>query len=474
MRRLLPLFAMIVALTDCGESARDEAVSLSVIRDKGSVIESATAQGLVAFDSDGQIEPALAERWIVSDDGLSLVFRLGRKTWSNGKSVQADDVAQSLKQSFAKAGDGRLGHLFSAFDSVVAMTDRVIEIRLKQPRPNMLQLLAQPEFGIRHNGFGTGPYRVYNNMNSATVLRPSKTVDDMDVALTEEQMAAQEVHLRGESAAMGISRYLQGQTQAVLGGTFEDYPLVQAQRLRPSQIVIDPVRGLFGLAFVGRNPITSDVIIRQALNMAIDREALARTLNLPNWSMRETILPARLDSGAEPAVPDWSGSAIDARRAEAARRISNWSSHHKDRAVVKVALPTGAGARLLFARIAADWRSIGVQAISVGMRDAADLRLIDEVAPSASVNWYFTRLSCDAGLPCDQISDQALLAERAADTLDARSGDYAQADSAYAANATFIPLGNPFRWSLTSVRLPGLRPSVYGVHPLAYLRAARN
>ena len=38
------------------------------------------------------------------------------------------------------------------------MTDRVIEIRLNAPRPNLLQLLAQPEFGWSSASVGTGPF----------------------------------------------------------------------------------------------------------------------------------------------------------------------------------------------------------------------------------------------------------------------------------------------------------------------------
>ena len=38
------------------------------------------------------------------------------------------------------------------------MTDRVIEIRLIAPRPNLLPLLAQPEFAILRGGEGTGPF----------------------------------------------------------------------------------------------------------------------------------------------------------------------------------------------------------------------------------------------------------------------------------------------------------------------------
>src|SRR5215218_10507886 len=34
------------------------------------------AQGLVRLDERGQVVPGLAERWNVSDDGLSYIFRL--------------------------------------------------------------------------------------------------------------------------------------------------------------------------------------------------------------------------------------------------------------------------------------------------------------------------------------------------------------------------------------------------------------
>ena len=47
-----------------------------------------------------------------------------------------------------------------AIDDVVAMTDRVIEIQLRAPRPNMLNLLARPEFAIVRNGVGTGPFQI--------------------------------------------------------------------------------------------------------------------------------------------------------------------------------------------------------------------------------------------------------------------------------------------------------------------------
>ena len=117
------------------------------------------AQGLVRFDARGQIEPGLAERWNVSDDGLSYVFRLGAGDWPDGRAIHARDVARLLTRTLRRASRNPLKDTLGAVDEVVAMTDRVIEIRLSAPRPNLLQLLAQPEMALTREGHGTGPFQ---------------------------------------------------------------------------------------------------------------------------------------------------------------------------------------------------------------------------------------------------------------------------------------------------------------------------
>ena len=238
--------------------------------------------------------------------------------------------------------------------------------------------------------------------------------------------------------------------------------------------MIDQTQGLFGLAFTSTTTLTSDVTIRQAMSMAIDRTALVQALSLPNAKIRETLLPTRMDEATEPASPDWSGYAIEARRAEAQRRVANWIVRHKSPPQLRVAIANSPGARLLFARIADDWRRIGLDTIAVNGREKADLKVIDEVAPSDSVNWYFSRLSCEADFPCDPRSEEVLADARKAESLSERAKDYAIADQIFTANAMFIPIGNPYRWCLTSAVLPGLRSSGFGLHPIIRLRSGRN
>ena len=42
------------------------------------------AQGLVAFDPGGNVVAGLAERWNVSNDGLSYIFRIAPISWAGG------------------------------------------------------------------------------------------------------------------------------------------------------------------------------------------------------------------------------------------------------------------------------------------------------------------------------------------------------------------------------------------------------
>ena len=103
------------------------------------------AQGLVRFDERGQVVPGLAERWNVSDDGLSYIFRLQTGEWPDGRKIRADEVARILSRQLRPASTNPLKDTLGAVTEIVAMTERVIEIRLAAPRPNLLQLLAQPE-----------------------------------------------------------------------------------------------------------------------------------------------------------------------------------------------------------------------------------------------------------------------------------------------------------------------------------------
>ena len=141
------------------------------------LMRAATTEGLVAFDEQGRVVPALADRWIVTDDGLSYIFRLRDGTWADGSQINAENARAALMQAIRAQSGQSLAADLSAIEEVRAMAGRVIEIRLRQQMPDMLQLLAQPELGVVTGGRGAGPMKAKRDSDkeltlSGVVLRP--------------------------------------------------------------------------------------------------------------------------------------------------------------------------------------------------------------------------------------------------------------------------------------------------------------
>ena len=92
-------------------------------RDTGMAAHRALAEdiGLVVFDANGQVSPALAQRWVVADDGLSYIFRIDDLVWPNGDTVTARQIVVMLNEAIARArvsvahvGDVIVGHALTA------------------------------------------------------------------------------------------------------------------------------------------------------------------------------------------------------------------------------------------------------------------------------------------------------------------------------------------------------------------------
>ena len=485
----MPIFAKVsillgvCSLGACSNPVDDGTIDVSVIGERlrvpdpdqapmseaDRVLSGAVMTGLVTLDGNGQVEPALAESWIVTGDGLSTIFRIRSARWRDGSPVTADDVARSLNRAISAESRNPLKPLLSAIDSVVGMTGQVVEIRLKTPRPNLLQLLAQPELSIRRNGAGVGSFRI--TRMTATNAQLVMLSNDDDPSPT----SIENVTLRAERATLATARFMAGKADLVTGGTAGNWPVVLAATMRANRVRFDPVQGLFGLAIVSKNRVLANREVREALAMAVDRDAMVSALDFPNWGITKTILPSQLDSALPPSKPDWVDKPLSQRRSDAAQRIAALGNPARSNLVVRVALPQGPGMRILFARLADDWRRIGVTAVSVRMGSPdTDLKLIDAVAPNTSANWYLTQLSCAAGLVCDSAGDANLIASRAADTLAVRSARIADADAATVARASFIPLGTPIRWSLVDPALTGWKENSLAAHPLSELRPPRG
>lgn len=486
---LLPLIAAL-ALSACERRPDEGPVVVSAIGgparlappDDGrldmaqAMLLSATAQGLVRLDAAGQVEPALAERWIVIDDGATYIFRLSSARWADGSPVTAGDVVTALRRATAAGSGNPLQPQLAAIRSIVAMTPQVIEIQLDGPRPDLLALLARPELAIyrQRTMEGSGPFRIVERAGGWVTLRPDRDPQAAGQDDAEPPTPEEHVRLRGERAGIAIARFARRQSDYVAGGTWRDWPLVAQASVAPANIRREQADGLFGLAITGRDGFLAERDNRAALAMAIDRAQLTGAF-ASEWPATETILPAMLDSATEPVVAAWAQVPASDRAATARAIAAIWRARSIERAgdpvpAIRIALPDAPGANLLFGAVRAASERIGVPVRRVSAREAADLVVVDRTAPHDSGLWYL-EAACRR---CDGAA-RALIAEARATRDPAQRGVLiARAEAAIADEVAFIPIARPLRWSLVALRLDAWQANRRGWHPLNHLRAVPN
>lgn len=424
-------------------------------------LRAATSQGLVRLDALGNIVPGLAERWIVTDDGLSYIFRLRNARWENGDPVTSEHVAAALKRRLQIEAKTAIGADTAEVRDIRAMTGRVIEIRLLAPQPELLRILALPELGIRRNGSGTGPLTA-DRQQFWTLL--TERVDDSTDEDARRRVRPLEV--RTERAAKAIARFSIGESALVLGGRFEHLPYLSAAGISDNDVRADPVIGLFGLLVVNGKGFLGDAANREALALAIDREALMTPLGIGQWQVTARIVPLGLER-YQPLIGDrWTDLTIEARRELARGRIVRWRQENETLPELRIAMPRGPGGRLVFGRIQRDLATIGLRARMVAPDARADLVLIDEVAHYRQPSWFLNQLACAVRPLCNEEGDVLLAQARRAVDPEVRMAKMAEAEVALTSANIFIPLGTPIRFSLVKGNVPGFAITADGWHAL--------
>jgi ABC-type transport system substrate-binding protein len=431
------------------------------------LLRSATAEGLLGFDAEGRVVPALADRWIVLDDGQSYIFRLREGNWRSGRPLSALSAQIALREALTRLKGTALGLDLATVEDIRVMAARVIEIRLRQPMPDLLQLLAQPELGLTYRDDSAGPMAMTRDGDAAELaaIRPEK-LGLPAIRNWSEQVRPLKLSAQGGEAA--VEQFSHGNADLLVGGTAIEFPLAASLGIGRGAIRMDAVSGVFGLQVVSDASVLDDPATREALALSIDRDALVGSFGVTGWATAARVVPADAAGGLGPGGERWVGLSVDDRRDKARAAIEQWRvAHGGNVPPLRIALPAGPGSDLIFGRLSADFAAIGVPTQRAAFSAKADLRLMDEVARYGAASWYLNQFNC--GLKrgaCDPGSDALMDQVRTVADEATRDRLTGEAEASLAAANVFIPLALPMRWSLARGSATGFSINRLGFHPL--------
>lgn len=495
LRHILPALALLMAACSGSDDAATGKLDVVVISPKETVflplngewpllpelVGGSVSRGLVKFDGNGQIVPDVATSWRVSDDGRSIIFRLRKAQWSDGRAVTGDDFVRLFRSTLLPQSRHPYKALLSVIENGEAVADgkkppgalgvttpiaEALEIRLGAPSPELLQVLAQPAMGISDRNmsrFALGPFR-FTNKGGEIALTPNAGYDDPG------SVQLRRINLNAEpDTAIALQHFKQRHARLLLGGTTGDFQLARAAAL-DRFVRLDPVRGIYGYRFDNLKGSLGDARVRQALAMVINREAVASATGAGTASPVYGVVSWSLAELPQPAVPDWSKMSVADRLADARQLMRSARGGNAAPLTIAVALPNGPGHAAILKQAAAAWAQLGVvvKEVRAGSR-AADLSVIETVAPSDSAIWFLNQYRCRKNGYCNPQVDALLDQARSAADGGARRRALALAERLVLTDQPIIALFTPIRWSMVDPNVLGWSDNALAQHPLAAL-----
>ena len=485
MRRPSLVLLISALLVSCSDTGEDGVVKVAYLGDAASLfsadaelapgaalMRSAQRQGLVRFNAQGEVVPALAETWIVTDDGRSYIFRIREFDLPDGSRLTARAVAAELSQTVAGLEGTSLGLDLEKLIDIRAMTGRVIEIRLRSPMPGFLSLLAQPELGVALREGDAGPMRAEMADGTAVLeaLRPeerglSEQSDWDDLVST--------VLIRPLAPRDAARAFSQGEVDVLLGGRLETLPLAITGALSRGTVRLDSAMGLYGLDVAKPQGFLASAANREALAIAIDRPTLAQPFNIGGWAGSSRIVAAGLPGDDGTVTERWQALSLEERRARASAVVQRWREANGSEPQLSVFLPPGPGSTYIFRALERDMAAIGVRLTRAQSAADADLRLRDTVARYPGARWFLNQFNCELSAPVCS-ADADFLVQLSLDAANpAEEASYlSEAEQTLTATNLYIPLGSPIRWSQVRAGVEGFSENAYAFHPLFPLSRA--
>ena len=344
-------------------------------------IETDLFEGLTTYDAGSRAIPGVASRWEVSPDGLIWTFHLRPDAkWSDGTPVTADDFVTSFRRLVDPATASPSAEMFEVVAGATgiiagsekdlsvlgatAVDPQTLRLTLVHPMALLPELLATAiavpvnraaiaKYGDQwtHPGnmVSNGPYvltawapqsEVVLQRNGAFHDAQTVSFDEVHWVVVEDDQTALKRYRAGE---LDISRVPAGE-------------LDWAKRTIPSHLHVAPQFAVVYLSInMRQEPLASNLKLRTALSMAIDREVLADKVEPAGEIAAYGLVTAGI-AGYEPQTLKFKGMS-EADRVAAAHKLFEESGAGKAGPLkLSVIYSTDRDKKRLLLAIAAMWK----------------------------------------------------------------------------------------------------------------------
>jgi oligopeptide transport system substrate-binding protein len=344
-------------------------------------------EGLTAVGQDGSAVPAAATSWTVSPDGLEYTFHLrDGLRWSTGDPLVAGDYIAGMRRLVDPATASPYAQILEPVVNAAAITrgekpaadlgvsapdDRTVVIRLQNPAPYLLGLLAQP---------GTFPVNGPSlASNGAQFARPGKMVSNGAFVLEDWIIGSHVVTRRNRNYWNDAATHLEHVHfvhHADAGTEFRQYRAGQLdvtyvvppqqfgwiQQNLPGELRISPQLSVYYYGFnLTRPPFKDQPELRRALSLVIDRDKLTAAVTGVGEAPAYGWVPRGV-ANYTPQQFDYA-SRVYAERVNEARELYRKAGYSLERPLkVEIRYNTGEVHNRLAVAVAAMWKdALGVE-----------------------------------------------------------------------------------------------------------------
>ena len=318
MKKLFLLFIMMI-LISCGgagkessssgntkiivnETAEPKSIDPGLLTDQsGIAVNSLVSEGLTRQGKDGTPEPGLAEKWDVSEDGLTWTFHLRENIkWSSGEPVTADDFKFAWLRVLEPATASEYAYMLhyikggQAYNEgkgkkedvgINVIDSRTLEVKLERPTAYFASLAASPTYApIREKFFDEKGKNFALEADAMEYSGPYKIKSwkhDSNFIMVKNENYWNKDHIKIDEVEMVLVADSTAELNAFNNGEIELIRLTAEQYKRYEK---DPRVNVFRnnsvwyLEYNMENKFLANKKIRQALTLAVDKEEMANTI----------------------------------------------------------------------------------------------------------------------------------------------------------------------------------------------------